>query len=284
MGESDRGMKMDEEMYIKALESTGRLSEPAIRNAIKSLKLPEGSRVLDVPCGTGKHMQWMLEEYSKVNITGIDIAEAHLEYAKNRLEKAGKIQSCEFVTGDMNKLDFADNTFDLTWCCDGLWPGPKEIGCLAEEPYEILDNMTRMTKKGGTIAVLFWSSQKYLPGYPFLEAALNATGWANRPATQDSKPELHFMRTTGWMRKAGLENIQVRSFVADIQVPLGEQEKEGITMLFDMFWAEAEQEVSEKVWKQYKKITNPESDEYILNNEDYAGLLTYTMFTGEVPM
>ncbi|WP_321430879.1 class I SAM-dependent methyltransferase [uncultured Methanolobus sp.] len=273
---------MDEEMYIKALESTGRLSEPAIRNAIKSLKLPEGSRILDVPCGTGKHMQWMLEEYSKVNITGVDIAEAHLEYTKNRLLQAGKIESCEFVKGDMNKLDLADNTFDLTWCCDGLWPGPKEMGCPAEEPYEILDNMVRMTRKGGTIAILFWSSQKLLPGYSFLEASLNATSSATMPANEESKPELHFMCAPAWMRKSGLENIQVRTFAADILAPLDEQEKEGITMLFDMFWAEAEQEVSEKLWEQYKKIRNPESDEYILNNEDYTGLITYTMFTGEV--
>ena len=273
---------MDEEMYIKALESTGRLSEPAIRNAIKSLKLPEGSRILDVPCGTGKHMQWMLEEYSKVSITGVDIAEAHLEYTKNRLLQAGKIESCEFVKGDMNKLDLADNTFDLTWCCDGLWPGPKEMGCPAEEPYEILDNMVRMTRKGGTIAILFWSSQKLLPGYSFLEASLNATSSATMPANEESKPELHFMCAPAWMRKSGLENIQVRTFAADILAPLDEQEKEGITMLFDMFWAEAEQEVSEKLWEQYKKIRNPESDEYILNNEDYTGLITYTMFTGEV--
>uniref|UniRef100_UPI001A933904 hypothetical protein n=1 Tax=Methanolobus psychrotolerans TaxID=1874706 RepID=UPI001A933904 len=73
-----------------------------------------------------------------------------------------------------------------------------------------------------------------------------------------------------------------KTFAADIQAPLDEQETEGITMLFDMFWAAAEKEVTEKVWEQYKKITNPESDEYILNDEDYTGLLTYTMFTGEV--
>jgi demethylmenaquinone methyltransferase/2-methoxy-6-polyprenyl-1,4-benzoquinol methylase len=275
-------MGMDEEMYIRALENTGRLSEPAIRNAIKSPELAEGSRILDVPCGTGKHMQWMLEEYPEVYITGVDIAEAHLEYAKNRLVQAGKIQSCELVTGDMNKLDFADNTFDLTWCCDGLWPGPKETGCLAEEPYEILDNVVRMTGKGGTIAIVFWSSQKLLPGYPFLEASLNATSSAITPANPESNPELHFMCTPAWMRKAGLENIRAKTFAADIRAPLDEQEREGIRMLFDMFWAAAEREVPERVWEEYQRITDPASGDYILDNESYAGFLTYTMYTGEV--
>lgn len=273
---------MDEDLYIKALESTGRLSEPAIRNAIKTLGLPEGSKVLDVPCGTGNHIQWMLEEYPKINITGVDIAEAHIEYAKNKLLQADKIQSCEFLTGDMNKLDFADNTFDLTWCCDGLWPGPKEMGCPAEEPYEILNNLVRITKKGGTIVILFWSSQKLLPGYPFLEASLNATKSAIMPVSPETKPEMHFMSAPVWMRKSGLKNIRAKTFVADIQAPLSEQDKKGITALFNMFWAQAEQEVPKEVREKYKKITNPVSDKYILNNESYTGLLTYTMFTGEV--
>ena len=271
------------DMHIKALDIIGRLSKPAIRNAMSTLGLKEGSRILDVPCGTGNHMKWMLEEYPKVNITGVDIAEYNVEYAKNKLLQTGKIESCEFLPGDMNNLDFADNSFDLTWCSDGLWPGPKEMGCPAEKPYHILDNMVRITKKGGKVAILFWSSQKLLPGYPFLEASLNTTKSAIAPATPESDPELHFMRTPAWMQKSGLKNILVKSFAADIQAPLSDLDKEGITMFFDLLWGQAEQDVPEKVWEQYKRITNPESDEYILNNESYAGLLTYTMFTGEVP-
>lgn len=273
---------MDAEQYIKTLEKTGRLSEPAIRNAIKTLGLPEGSKLLDVPCGAGNHMQWMLEEYPEVHITGADIAENHIEYAKNKLLQAGKIQSCEFLQGDMNKLDFADSTFDLIWCCDGLWPGPEEMGCPAEEPYNILNEMVRIAKNGGIIAILFWSSQKLLPGYPLIEASLNATESAIMPFNSKTKPELHFMCTPVWMQRSGLKNIRVKTFAADIQAPLSEEEKEGVVMLFNMFWAQAEQEVSEPVWMKYRNITSPDSDEYILNNEGYTGLLTYTMFMGEV--
>ncbi len=273
---------MNDNPYIKALESTGKLSEPAIRNAIKSLNLTGNQKILDVPCGTGTHMRWMFEEYPKLHITGFDIAKEHLEYAKEKLHKDGNIEQCKFVQGDMNQFDFADNSFDIVWCCDGLWPGPKEMGCPVEEPYQILNDMVRVTKNDGTIAILFWSSQKLLPGYPFLEAKLNATKSAIMPVNPDTNPDLHFMSTLSWMRKAGLNNIQSRTFATDFQAPISESGKEGLLSLFNMFWANSEAEVSKEIWDKYKQITNPESGNYILNSEDYTGFLTYTMFTGKV--
>jgi len=273
---------MNENPYIKALESTGCLSEPAIRNAITTLNLADGSKVLDVPCGTGSHAQWMLEKYPNVKITGVDIAEAHVEHAKEKLKNAGKSQSCEFIVGDINKLEFANNSFDFVWCCDGLWPGPQEMGCPAEAPYDILSDMVRITKPGGKIAVLFWSSQKILPGYPFLEATLNATKSANMPINPKTNPELHFMLAPVWLNKAGLTNIEIKTFVADIPKPKNEYHKEGLLTLFNMFWGRAETEITKEVWEKFKNITNPESDECVLSQKGYTGFLTYTMFTGEV--
>ena len=273
---------MTNDFYIRALESTGQISKKAIRNAIKSLKPTKDAKILDVPCGIANHIKWMLEEYPDTYITGVDINENQIRYAKENLLKAGKIRSCEFVTSDMNKLDFPDNTFDVVWCCDGLWPGTKEMGCPAEEPYKILNDMVRVTKNGGKIAILFWSSQKLLPGYPFLEAVLNTTISANRPLRSESNPELHIMCTPAWLRKAGLKNIQVKSFLADISAPFNEKDKENMGILFNMFWAQAEQEVPKDIWEKFRTLINPDSDKYIMNSQAYTGLLTYTMFTGEV--
>ncbi len=273
---------MDENTYIKALECIGILSEPAIRKAIETLKIAEGSNVLDVPCGTGSHAKWFLEEYPEIKITGVDINKEHLSFSKNKLEQTGKSQSCAFEIGDMNQLKQADNSFDLVWCCDGLWPGPKEMGCPAEEPYDILNNMVRVSKPGGRIAILFWSSQKLLPGYPLLEAKLNATKSANMPSGPEVNPDLHFMRAPVWLKKAGLSNIETKTFVADITAPVNEQYKQGLITLFHMFWDKAEAEVTNEIWGKYKYITSPNSEEFIINKEGYAGILTYTMFTGTV--
>jgi hypothetical protein len=39
------------------------------------------------------------------------------------------------------------------------------------------------------VAILFWSSQQLLPGYPLLEARLNASRAARFPYTDNTKPD-----------------------------------------------------------------------------------------------
>lgn len=274
---------MNDNAYINALEMSARLTERPIRKAIKSLELKKGAQILDVPCGIGNHMLWMLEAYPDVSITGVDIAQTHIEYAKSNLGKVDKdkTDSYRFLTGDINHLEFPDNTFDLVWCCDGLYPGPEEEGYLAEEPYEILKNMLRITKTGGTVALLFLSSKKLLPGYPFIETALNAAESAILPFTPSADPELHFMCAPAWMRKTGFVNIDVRTFTADIQGPFTKQNKSDIAAIINMFWApRVEAEVSKETWETFKRISDSASPECILNSENYTGMITYTMYSG----
>ncbi len=272
---------MKENLYIKTLETAAQFSKPAIIKAMESLDVPNDAEILDAPCGTGNHMKWFLDQYPGVRLTGIDIDPEHVATAINKLASDDKIKSCKLKTGDLNKLEFANNSFDIVWCCDGLWPGPKKSGCAAEKPYGILDEMIRTTKNKGTIAILFWSSQKLLPGHPYIEAELAATLTANRPLTPQSNPELHFMNTSAWLRKAGLKNIRSRTFTADIKVSPDQYSKVNMKTLFDMFWGSAEKEVNKEVWSVYKRITNARSSESVLNS-DYTGFLTYTIFTGTV--
>ncbi len=268
------------EDYIKALENTNSITEPAIRAAIRELQLHDGCHVLDVPCGIGSHTLWMAEENPNINIAGVDFSEDNIVYARRLLLQRGNPASVIFEKGDINKLDFDDNSFDLVWCCDGIWPGPKETGCPAEEPYGILKDMARITKSGGKIAVLFWSGQKLLPGYPLIEAGLNNTRAASFPVP--AEPDLHFMRTPLWLRKAGLKNIHSKTFAVDVKGPLSPKQKDTLLLYFNMFWGQAKTEVPDELWTRFKSVADIRAVDCILNREDYAGFITYTMFTGEV--
>ncbi|MCT4600610.1 MAG: methyltransferase domain-containing protein [Marinifilaceae bacterium] len=270
---------MNKHPLIEALESSGAVAEPAFKEAINSLHLENNAKVLDVACGIGTQAKLFIERYPQIHITGIDIVDECIQYAKKLNNSYIEKDSCIFEKKDMNNLKFADNTFDLVWCCNGLWPGSSENGCPAEEPYKILEDMVRITKPGGQIAILFFSSQRLLQGYSKLEAELTNTNAALGP-TDTKKSELHFMKTPLWLKNSGLANIKAKTFAVDIQAPMSEIQKAGAHFLMYHLYAQAEYEIPKDRWEVFKKITDINSKKYILNQEEYSGFFTYTMYTG----
>lgn len=269
----------NEELYVKALKASNELSKEAVCSAIDDMKLFDNAKILDVPCGNGNQTLWMLQNNPNIDVTAVDIGSKQLEYAKNLISKRIPNALCKFAQDDINKLNFEDNSFDIVWCCNGLWAGSKEIGCLAEEPYDILKNFKRMTRTGGKIIVLFWSSQKLFPGYPFVETALNATKIANRPMEETKNPELHMLNAGKWLKKVGLKNIQIKTYVANLHQL---KDKNALQMIFPMFYEGTQEEVKPEIWQKYQEIIDPTSKNCVFTQEDYAGFITYTAFVGEV--
>jgi len=155
--------------YLQSLIVTKTLQEPVMRRAIHALNLPLGSRGLDVGCGIGLQALLLAEAVGPAgHVTGIDLSPEFIDCARSIAEKAGMSEQVSFQEGDMNKLQFDDDTFDWVWSanCAGYAPG---------EPLSLLKELARVVKPGGSVIILAWSSQQLLPGYPVLEAHLNAT-------------------------------------------------------------------------------------------------------------
>jgi demethylmenaquinone methyltransferase/2-methoxy-6-polyprenyl-1,4-benzoquinol methylase len=255
-----------------------RVTEPAIRAAIRALQLPPGSWGLDAGCGIGKHTLWLAEAVSPAgHVTGVDISEDCLARAE---EVAGRTELAEqvlFQHGDLNHLPFDAGAFDWAWSADTLWP------VAGKDPRPLVNELARVVKPGGIVATVFWSSQRLLPGYPLLEARLNGTNAANFPYTDGTKPELHILRALGWLREAGLEAPQVRTFVADVRAPLDAVARNALTGSFHMLWRKAEPEVTPEDWAAFQRLCQPESPDFILDVSDYYAFVTYSLFYGKVP-
>jgi ubiquinone/menaquinone biosynthesis C-methylase UbiE len=270
--------------YLSMAASIHRLTEPAIRSAIGALSLPTGSRGLDAGCGVGDHTLWLAEAVSPGgHVTGIDISGECVSRAKNASRAADMEESVYFQCADLKNLPFDDDVFDWAWSADTLWIGPKSSGLPAVDPSPILSELVRVVRPGGIVALLFWSSQKMLPGYPLLEARLNATGAANFPYADDTAPEMHVMRALGWLRAAGLKECKVCTFVADSQAPLNHMVLEALTASFQMLWGNAQSELTSGEFAQFQRLCLPDSPDFILNLPDYYAFITYTLFYGWAP-
>ena len=262
--------------YLQSLLVTNPLQEPIFRRAIHALDLPQGSRGLDVGCGIGLQVMLLAEAVGPGgHVTGIDLSPEFLDCARNIAEKAGISEQVSFQEGDMNNLPFDDNIFDWVWSanCAGYAPG---------EPLPLIKELARVVKPGGSVIILAWSSQQLLPGYPVLEAHLNATFSGIAPFVEGAAPELHFPRMMGWFRRAGMDEVTARTFIGDVCAPLSEEMRSALTALIEMRWVDVRAELSEGDWAEFQRLCLAESPDFILDIPDYYAFFTYSMFRGRV--
>lgn len=267
----------DTDAYIQRLVEANPLREPVLRSAIQALRLPTGSQGLDIGCGPGFQELLLAEAVgSEGHVTGLDITPEFLAYAEALAARAGLSEQITFRQGDMNCLPFEVDSFDWAWSADC-------VGYPAGELIPILKEMIRMVRPGGSIILLAWSSQQLLPGYPLLEARLNATCSAYLPFLKGKRPEQNFLQAARWFQEVGLEDIQAQTFVRTMQAPLGRAERAALLSLFDMLWGQPQPEVSPEDWNEYQRLCTPASSEMILDIPGYYAFFTYSMFRGKLP-
>jgi demethylmenaquinone methyltransferase/2-methoxy-6-polyprenyl-1,4-benzoquinol methylase len=156
-------------------------------------------------------------------------------------------------------------------------------GYAPSDPLITLRELVRVIKPGGKLILANWSSQSLLPGYPVLEAHLNATSVGIAPFSRDSQPNSHFLYSLSWMRELGLEDAHAETFVHTVFAPLAPEIQRALIALIDMRWASAQAEVSPGDWQLYLRLSKPDSPEFILNNPGYLAFFTYSVFSAKVP-
>lgn len=267
----------DTDSYIEKLAVSYPLIEPALRSAVQALQLPSGSRGLDAGCGIGLQALLLKEAVGLTGyVDGLDLSFAFLLHAEKIVENSASLERIFFCNGDVGKLPFKDDVFDWAWSSDC-------VGYASMEPLPLLEELKRVVKPGGRVALIAWSSEKLLPGYPLLEARLGTTSSGLAPFVQKMRPELHFLRTLGWLRAAGLEETAAQTFAGDAYAPLTDDLYRALVALFQMRWQGVESELSPGDREDYRHLCLPESPDFILNNRDYYALFTFSMFTGRVP-
>jgi len=266
----------DTDYYIRMMSVSEPLRKATLGSAIETLQLPSESRGLDAGCGIGLQALLLAEAVGpEGHVTGLDISHELLLHAQEIVNQSNLAQRISFRQGDINQLPFDDESFDWVWSTDCAGYSPKE-------PLPLLKEFARVVKSGGIVALLYWSSQQLLPGYPLLEARLNATSAGIAPFIHGEQPERHFLRKLGWLRQAGLVDARARTFVGDVQAPFNDEIREALLALFQMRWGDAESEVTQGDWAEFQRLCQPESPDFILDRPDYYAFFTYTLFYARV--
>jgi demethylmenaquinone methyltransferase/2-methoxy-6-polyprenyl-1,4-benzoquinol methylase len=270
-------MTTAERSYPERLSLASRITEPAIRQAIAAIGLPPGSRGLDVGCGIGLHTLWLAEAVGEgSHVLGVDISPQNLAEARRRALGSPHAPAVEFQPGDLFHLQLEADAFDWAFCSDVLWPMPGMdlVAGLVE--------IARVVRRGGVIAVLFWSGQQLLAGHPELEARLGVAHAAWNPYLRGIEPDRHFLRARSWMGQAGLESVTARTFVADIASPLGSDQREALAYCLEMFWSEPASTLGEENRRAFQLLSRPDSTEFVGDAPGYVGFVAYTLFQGTV--
>lgn len=112
------------------------------RALMARLSRPGDRRVLDVACGPGNHTRTLAGQLTGDGLAvGLDYSAAMLATAS----RDNRVDRTAYVRGDAHTMPFPADTFDTVVCLAALY--------LIAEPLPVIDELVRVTRPGGEIAV-----------------------------------------------------------------------------------------------------------------------------------
>jgi SAM-dependent methyltransferase len=157
----------------------------AIEHAVTRLEPAAGERVLDLATGTGWASRIVAQRFPGAVVTGVDIAEQMLEYA--RATAAKQELAIEYRHGDAEKLPFADGSLDAVVSTFGVM--------FAGRPEAAASELARVVKRGGRVVLATWKDdsnvanmfgvmKKFMPA-PAQPAPPSPFAWGRRERLQE---------------------------------------------------------------------------------------------------
>jgi ubiquinone/menaquinone biosynthesis C-methylase UbiE len=172
------------------------------RRLVELAALPSGAQVLDIATGTGWVALAAAQHVGPTGrVLGVDLAPEMLERARQKVAVAG-LTHVEFRAGDAERLDVADQRFDVVLCASALFLVPDMLAALRE--------WHRVLKPGGQVGFSGFGPTFLQPLRDLWEARLRQYGVSlptPSPGQRLAEPET----CRRLLHEAGFVQLEVQS-------------------------------------------------------------------------
>lgn len=113
---------------------------------LSHLKTINPSQIADLGCGGGINVAKLIKLFPNAKVTGFDYSKVSVKESKKVNDTEIKKGICNIVQGDVSKISFKNETFDIITAFETIyfWPGPLTS---FKEVYRVL-------KTGGTFMIV----------------------------------------------------------------------------------------------------------------------------------
>lgn len=263
--------------YADKLRLFNAFAAPQIRQAIASLALKPGMRILDAGCGTGEALAWLADDVGPDGaVIGMDLATPHVRAAHSTATESGSL----LLQGNILALPMVAASVDLVWSVN-------VINHL-RSPVAGLQALMALVRPGGRVAL---GQSSLLPDMYFawdsrLERLVNeAVRQYYRDRYQLDERDLTSIRAiAGLLRQAGLRDVHVRTFMIERLAPLRlEDENYLLNAIFRGTWGSRLQAyLSSSDHEEVMRLCDPNHPDYALRRPDFHFLQSFTLAVGVV--
>jgi SAM-dependent methyltransferase len=261
--------------YSRKLRLFNDFAAPELRRVVADLGLRQGMRVLDAGCGTGDVLQWLQEAVGSGGlVVGIDLSAAHTQAAR-----AAASAGAAVLQADLLRPCIAPGSLDLIWFVNAA----NHL----RDPAAGLAGLGTLLRRGGRIAL---GQSALLPEMYF--------AWDSRleRLTHDAVRRYYQARygiderdlrstrnVLGWMQRAGLRNISVRTLVLERVSPLRKADEDYLleAIFRGTFGERLRPYLPDEEYEGLSMLCDPLHPAFALNRADFHFLQTFTLAVGE---
>jgi SAM-dependent methyltransferase len=262
--------------YSRKLQLFNAFAEPELRQAIASLKLEPGMRVIDAGCGTGEALPWLLDEVGPGgSVVGIDLASAHVDAACRH-----RAPQIEVLQADLLDASLPRASFDVVWCVNTIHH--------LRDPLLGVRRLAALLRPGGRMAL---GQSSFLPDMYFAwDSRLERlTNEAVRRYYQERyslrEQDLAAVRSlVGLLRRARLRQVRARTFMIERVSPLGPSDEAYLLeAIFKATWGERLRPyLSSGDYEELRRLCDPGHSQFALRRPDFHFLQTFTLSVAEI--